>query len=77
MSGNLSGVAFQEFDVEAYRADLRGLSDGELMEKGKTLASLCWDFGHPTTNPVWPLKLEAARAEWRRRHGTTLHHPDV
>ena len=75
MSGNLSGIGFrEEFDLEGCRADLRKMSDEELIGFGKQMRALVYPLtygyrGKPSVS-AFSNQLSEARAEWRRRHPT-------
>jgi hypothetical protein len=70
MSNALTGIGFVEFDVERFRVELKAMSDAVLVECGKSLAFIC---SKPRVHPPgvvlsWPIQLDEARKEWRRRH---------
>ena len=55
-------------DVERIRERLRKMSDLELRQYGRAARDLSnpkKNFGPP--NPAFPIQLDEARAEWRRR----------
>ena len=58
-------VAFKSGDPEEFEAELRQMSDEELLRCGMSLKFLC-NGRHD--NPVFVAQLKEARAEWRRRH---------
>jgi hypothetical protein len=69
MTKPYAGVGLVEFDVERFRAELKAMTDAELIECGKSLAFIC---SKPVVHPPgvilsWPIQLDKARAEWRRR----------
>lgn len=70
MSKPFASVGLTEFDVERFRAELRAMSDAELLKCGKQIASIC---SKPVVHPPgvilsWPIQLDEARKEWRRRN---------
>jgi hypothetical protein len=73
----MGSVGFQLIQVEAVRARLPKMSDGDLLRFQRAAASLCRpedQFGHPPRR-VFVLQLQEARAEWRRQHGTQAPPP--
>jgi hypothetical protein len=68
---NLSGSALDsDSDVKWFGAQLRKMSDRDLLKCGKDLAFLCYPkqkYGKPPKE-VWVLELKEARTEWRRRY---------
>ena len=73
MSGNLSCIGFrEEFDLERCRADVRSMSDEELVRFGEEMRNLVYPLtydyrGEPSVS-AFSIQLQEARAEWRRRH---------
>jgi hypothetical protein len=71
--GDLSRLALEaELDVDELRVRLARMSDRALVEFGRAAAYMCTPYanlGHPPRQ-VFVMQLEAARAEWRRRHGS-------
>ena len=70
--GDLSRIALEaELDPDELRARLAKMSDRELLEWGKAAAYMCTPYANLGQPPleVFVTQLEAARAEWRRRHG--------
>lgn len=70
MTKPFGSVGLTEFDVERFRAELKAMSDAELLKCGKQLAGICSKHVvHPPGVVLsWPIQLEEARTEWRRRH---------
>ena len=70
--GDLSRIALEaELDPDELRARLARMNDRALLEFGRAAAYMCTPYanlGQPPRKP-FVLQLEAARAEWRRRHG--------
>jgi hypothetical protein len=63
--------------LEEVRARLRKMSDADLIRFGRAAAGMCSpeaNFGRPPRQ-VFVEQLEEARAEWRRRHSTTVNLP--
>jgi hypothetical protein len=71
--GDLSRLALEaDLDPDVLRARLARMSDRQMLEWGCAAAYMCTSYanlGQPL-RPVFVLQLEAARAEWRRRHGS-------
>lgn len=72
---HLKEIAFDppEVQLQKLRERLRKMSDEELIKFGKDVRTL----GEPRvgfTPDPWKAQLEEARAEWRRRHSSTLFH---
>jgi hypothetical protein len=65
------GVALNaRFNLDEYRAKIDAMSNSQLRNEGTNLTFLCSEkqnFGKPPKEE-WAEKLEACRAEWRRRH---------
>jgi hypothetical protein len=70
--GDLPRIALDaDLDGDELRARLARMSDCALLEFGRAAAYMCTPYanlGQPPRKP-FVLQLEAARAEWRRRHG--------
>ena len=70
--GDLSRIALEaDLDVDDLHARLARMTDHALLEFGRAAAYMCTPYanlGHPPRKP-FVMQLEAARAEWRRRHG--------
>jgi hypothetical protein len=70
--GDLSRIALDAaLDVAELRARLARMTDRALLEFGSAAAYMCTPYanlGQPPQEP-FVLQLDAARAEWRRRHG--------
>jgi hypothetical protein len=66
---DLSSIAFEssETQLQKLRERLRQMSDEELINFGKMVRGLSEPRVSVTPDP-WKLQLEAARAEWLRRH---------
>jgi hypothetical protein len=63
------GISTDPPDVEKIRAELRAMSDADLIKHGQMLARLCDPKKNYHAPPeVWVMQLREARAEWRRRH---------
>jgi|HubBroStandDraft_2_1064218.scaffolds.fasta_scaffold302418_3 hypothetical protein len=63
------GIQFQD-DIEAFRKDVRLMTDEKLIETGKACRDLCGpesNYGRPPRD-VWTEQLKILREEWRRRH---------
>jgi len=62
-------IAFESPEVQLQRLHerLRQMSDAELIHFGKTVRNLSGPRIGLTSDP-WKAQVEAARAEWRRRH---------
>jgi len=63
------GIQFQD-DIEAFREDVRLMTDEKLIETGQACRDLCSsesNYGRPPRN-VWTEQLKILREEWRRRH---------
>jgi hypothetical protein len=54
------------------RAPLKKMSDAELIEHGKTLRALCRPTKGQGIDKGWLMQLNESRAEWRRRHPSTV-----
>jgi hypothetical protein len=70
--GDLSRIALNaELEVDELRTRLARMTDRQLLEFGRAAAYMCTPYanlGQPPREP-FVLQLEAARAEWLRRHG--------
>lgn len=66
-------IGLQPFDIEQLRTSLRNMNDAELVRYGKAARFMCSPAAHFGKAPRQEdlLKLEEARAEWRRRHAST------
>jgi hypothetical protein len=65
----MQSIRLATLDVEGLRTRLRNMSDDELREFGKAaryIVSPTANMGKPPL-PTFVLRLEEARAEWRRR----------
>jgi len=63
-------TVFQELDVTTLRERLRRMSDDQLVKLGKAAAYMCSpraNLGH-APREEFPIQLDEARSEWRRRH---------
>jgi hypothetical protein len=60
-----------DLDPDELRARLARMSDRALLEFGHAAAYMCTPYANLGQLPRKPfvMQLEAARAEWRRRHG--------
>jgi hypothetical protein len=71
--GDLSRIALEaDLDPDELRERLARMSDRALLEFGRAAAYMCTPYanlGKPPRKP-FVMQLEAARAEWRRRHGS-------
>jgi hypothetical protein len=69
---DLSRIALEaDLDPDELRARLARMGDRALLEFGRAAAYMCTPYanlGEPPRKP-FVMQLEAARAEWRRRHG--------
>jgi hypothetical protein len=66
----MQSIQLADFDVEVLRTRLRKMSDEEprkFGEAAKYMVSPTANMGKPPLQ-TFVLQLEAARAEWRRRH---------
>jgi hypothetical protein len=54
------------------RAQLKKMSDAELIEHGKKLRALCRPTKGQGIDKSCLMQLNAARAEWKRRHPSTM-----
>ena len=61
------GFTDKEFDADGYRAELRAMSDDELLREGKILHGLVYPRTVSLKPNVFDLKLPLAREEWSRR----------
>jgi len=64
-------IQLSGLDSDELRARLARMSDRALLEFGRAAAYMCTPYanlGQPPRKP-FVVQLEAARAEWRRRHG--------
>jgi hypothetical protein len=70
--GDLSRLALEaDLDVDDLPRAFARMSDRELLELGRAAVYMCTpraNLGQPRRKP-FVLQLEAARAEWRCRHG--------
>jgi hypothetical protein len=70
---DLSRIALEaELDPDELRTRLARMTDRALVEFGRAAAYMCTPYanlGQPPREP-FVLQLEAARSEWRRRHGS-------
>jgi hypothetical protein len=70
--GDLSQIALEaDPDVDELRTRLARMNDRALLEFGRAAAYMCTpcaNLGKPPRKP-FVIQLEAARADWRRRHG--------
>jgi hypothetical protein len=66
-----------DLDVDELRARLARMSDRRLLEFGRAAACMCTPYGNLRKPPRKPfvLQLEAARTDWRRRHGPEKSSP--
>ena len=58
-------------DVEAIRAQIRKLSDAELIREGRATRQLVSPWNGKPPRKVFMVGLEECLAEWRRRHPRT------
>jgi hypothetical protein len=71
MSGKFQGIGLQEFDYDAARTRIQGMSDEELIVFGRRMRELVYPLtygfdGKPSVS-AFSIQLDEARAEWRRR----------
>jgi hypothetical protein len=69
--GDLSRIALEaDLDVDELRARLARMTDRALLEFGRAAAYICTPYANLGQSPRKPfvMKLQAAQAEWRRRH---------
>jgi|KBSSwiStaDraftv2_1062776.scaffolds.fasta_scaffold838037_1 hypothetical protein len=63
-------IAFEPFDVEAFRKRLAKFTDAELIEYGKSARYMCTPEAHlgkPPRDIDWT-QLRECKGEWLRRH---------
>jgi hypothetical protein len=60
-------------DRELLRAQLRDMSDAELLRYGKTAREMCSPAANSGKAPrqIFVIQLEEVQAEWKRRHPST------
>ena len=70
---HLKGIAFDppEAQLQKLRERLRQMSNDELIKFGKDVRKLSGPRVSVTPDP-WKTQMDQARAEWRRRHPSTL-----
>jgi hypothetical protein len=59
-------IGFREESREEYREKIRKFTDKEIIERGRSYRELNNPPGKP--NPIYTMRLEELRDEWRRRH---------
>ena len=61
------GDGFRDSALEQIRDRLCKMSDEELINHGKRLMEFCKPDAGRKVEPTWAVRLNEARAEWRRR----------
>jgi|HubBroStandDraft_5_1064220.scaffolds.fasta_scaffold81375_3 hypothetical protein len=69
---SLMSIGFRLKSPEEVCAQLEKMSDAELIEHGKTLRALCRPTKGQGIDKGWLMQLNESRAEWRRRHPSTV-----
>jgi hypothetical protein len=65
-------IVFCTKTLEETRTQLEKMTDAQLTEHGKTLRTFCRPTPGHGINKGWLMQLTEARAEWRRRHPSTV-----
>jgi len=65
-------IGFRLKSQDEIRIQLKKMSDAELIEHGKSLRVLCRPTKGRGIDKGWLLQLNESRAEWRRRHPSTV-----
>lgn len=61
-------IAFEDFRVEKFRAEIEKISDDELLKLGRELRKLVYPKVVSPAKCTFEIQLEECRVEWRRRH---------
>lgn len=65
-------IGFRMKTPAEVRAELEKLTDAQLIEHVKTLREFCRRLKGQKVDKGWLMQLNEARAEWKRRHPSTV-----